>query len=63
MGTGAFRVNNVSVNYLKEALPLPKVHYSWAFPPEQFQDVDAVDGDSIESDHNRLSPARNTADQ
>lgn len=42
---GAFLGNNVSVNFLKAALPLPKVHYSWAFPPEQFQDIDAVDSE------------------
>ena len=42
---GAFLGNNVSVNFLKAVLPLQKVHYSWAFPPEQFQDIDAVDSE------------------
>ena len=39
----SFPGNNVSVNHLKHALPLPKVHYSWALPPGQFESIDVVD--------------------
>ena len=26
-------------NFLKHALPLPKIHFSWAFPPDQFGEL------------------------
>ena len=51
----SFPGNNVSVNHLKHVLPLPKVHYSWALPPGQFESIDAVDGLLI--DYARVSGA------
>jgi hypothetical protein len=50
-----FPGNNVSVNYLKGALPLPKIHYSWAFPPAQFEQLAAVD--SLLVDYARVAGA------
>ena len=47
--------NNVSKNFLKHALPLPKMHFSWAFPPGQFASASAVE--SLLVDYARVAGA------